>query len=81
MSQEERERNEREYVDYFLDVHEKVAKKGRSTAYDEIDRYINRVTDEGIISSASGKMIDGIKRILRCEKIGIETDDVLTNLL
>jgi len=63
ISQEERERNEREYVDYFLDVHEKVAKKGRSTAYDEIDRYINNVTDESIVNSASSKMIDGIKQI------------------
>jgi hypothetical protein len=63
ISQEERERNEREYVNYFLNVHEKVAKKGRSTAYDEIDRYINRVTDESIISSASIKMIDGMRQI------------------
>jgi cell fate (sporulation/competence/biofilm development) regulator YmcA (YheA/YmcA/DUF963 family) len=64
ISQEERERNEREYVDYFLDVHEKVAKKGRSTAYDEIDRYINKVTDESIIRSASSKMINGMRQIM-----------------
>jgi hypothetical protein len=49
---------------YFLDVHEKVARKGRSTAYDEIDRYINIVTDESIISSTSGKMIDGMRQIV-----------------
>jgi hypothetical protein len=48
----------------YICNNEKVAKKERSTAYDEIDRYINRVTDESIISSASGKMIDGMRQIL-----------------
>ena len=62
-TQEERERNEREYVDYYLDVHEKVAKKGRSTAYEEIDRYINKTTDGSIIESSSRKIIEGIINI------------------
>ena len=63
-TQEERERNEREYVDYFLDVHEKVAKKGRSTAYEEIDRFINNTTDESIVESNSRKMIEEVERIM-----------------
>ena len=55
--------NEHQYVDYFLDVHEKVAKKGRSTAYEEIDRYINKTTDGSIIESSSRKIIEGIINI------------------
>lgn len=60
---EERERNSREYVDYYLDVHAKVAKKGRSTAYDEIDKYINKATEESISNSATKSIIEGIKQV------------------
>jgi 1-acyl-sn-glycerol-3-phosphate acyltransferase len=57
---EEREMNSREYVDYWLDVQAKVAKKGRSTAYNEIDRYINKTTDESIIESTTNKVLKGL---------------------
>ena len=58
---EERERNSREYVEYFLDKHEKIAKKGRSTAYNEIDRFINKTTDESIIESTTKKVLGGLE--------------------
>ena len=61
-SQEEHERNGKEYIEYFLDVHEKVAKKGRSTAYDEVDRFVNKTTDESIITDVTTKVIKKKRR-------------------
>ena len=63
-SQEEHERNFKEYIEYFLDVHEKVAKKGRSNAYDEVDRFINKTTDESIITGVTEKVKAGINQII-----------------
>ena len=61
ITQEERERNSREYVEYYLDVHERIAKKGRSTAYEEIDKYINKTTNESIIESTTKKVQKGLE--------------------
>ena len=66
-SQEEHERNGKEYIEYFLDVHEKVAKKGRSSAYDEIDRFINKTTDVEIIAGVTQKVISCISGIIHSE--------------
>ena len=61
MSPEERERNSREYADYWLDVYMKSAKKGRMTIKNELDRYINRTTDESIIESVTNKVMQGLE--------------------
>jgi hypothetical protein len=58
---EERERNSREYVDYCLDFLENVAKKGRRNAYDEIDKFVNKTTDENIIESTTKKVLKGLE--------------------
>jgi 1-acyl-sn-glycerol-3-phosphate acyltransferase len=64
-SQSEHEKNYNEYIDYFLDVHEKNAKKGRFTAYDVIDKFINNTTNESIIESETKKVMQGIEMILQ----------------
>jgi hypothetical protein len=38
-----------------------VAKKGRMTAYNEIDKYINKTTDESIIESTTKKVMKGLE--------------------
>ena len=64
ISGEERDRNHRDYADYCLDVHEKIARKGRSTAYLEFDRF-NQTTDESIIQSNSKKIINVMTQIVQ----------------
>ena len=58
---EEREKNFREYTEYYLDRHEKIGKKGRFTAYDQNDKFINRTTDESIIENETEKILQGLK--------------------
>ena len=64
-SAEEHEKNSLEYINYYLDNVEKQGKKGKSTAYNEIDQFINKTTDESILASENEKVLAGVKVLLR----------------
>lgn len=49
------------YINFYLDEVEKTSKKGKSNAYHEIDRFINRSTDESIILSDYKKINETIE--------------------
>jgi hypothetical protein len=58
---EERERNNIDYTGYYLDMHAKIAKKGRLNAYELNDKYINKTTDESVIESTTKKVMKGLE--------------------
>lgn len=63
-TKEERERDSREYINFYLDVVKKTGKKGPTNAEREIDCFINRTTEETIIASETKKVLEGLKLLL-----------------
>jgi 1-acyl-sn-glycerol-3-phosphate acyltransferase len=63
--QAEHERDRRDYVEFCLDVHERVAKKGRSNDWEEFGKYINRTTDKSVVESVTKKVMQGLEMILQ----------------
>ena len=68
-TREERERDSREYIKFYLENVEKSGKKGTSTAYAEIDRHINQTTEEKIINSETKKVLEGLNALIKNDQI------------
>jgi 1-acyl-sn-glycerol-3-phosphate acyltransferase len=61
----EHEKDRQDYIDFCLDVQERVAKKGRSNEYDEFRKFINSKTDESIIENEMKNVMKGIEIIIQ----------------
>ncbi len=72
---EQVKKDEEEYINFYLEITKEQGKKGPSSAYEEIDRFINRTTDESIIHKETVQVFGGIKLIMQNHQIFNECID------
>lgn len=62
------EREKEEYIDFYLKNVVEVGKKGPTTADAEVDRFINKTTDEDRIKRDTTKVLIGLRSLLNNEE-------------